>query len=334
MMKTQLFLVSIMIVMAQAIDQFRLDSEWSNFKKNYGRVYRSSYEEQFRKQIFSDNLELIDQHNQLYNEGKSSYTLGINQFGDKSISEFRRLNGLIVSKSVRTAPQIYTDNEVESLPAEVDWTKKGVVAPIKNQKNCGSCWAFSAVSSMESAHALATGHLVELSEQELVDCSLSEGDAGCEGGWMDNGFQFVIDQHGIDTEKSYPYVAMDESCRSYEKNKTIGATIRSYVDVKQYDEHALQSACAKVGPISVAIDASSSYFMFYKSGVYDHDDCSQMLLDHGVVVVGYGTSASGKQYWKVRNSWGVTWGMDGYILMSRNKDNQCGIASKASFPVV
>ncbi|OTF78462.1 Group 1 mite allergen-like protein (Cysteine protease), partial [Euroglyphus maynei] len=266
-------------------------------------------------------------------DGKSSFSLGINQFADKSISEIRRLNGLIVSKSVHSASEIYSDNDVESLPAEIDWTKKGVVAPIKNQGNCGSCWAFSAVGSMESAHAIATGHLVELSEQELVDCSDSEGDYGCDGGWMDNGFKFAID-HGMDTEKSYPYDGFDGTCDSAELNKTIGATFHGYVDVKQYDENALQSACAKNGPISVGIDASSQYFSFYKSGVYDHDDCSTTMLDHGVVVVGYGTSSSGKQYWKVRNSWGTSWGMKGYILMSRNKHNQCGIATKASYPIV
>ncbi|XP_027205961.2 cathepsin L-like [Dermatophagoides pteronyssinus] len=334
MLKTQLLIGFVMIVMAQAIDPIRLEHEWASFKKNYNRTYRSSEEEQFRKQIFADKLDFIEQHNQLYYQKKSSFLLGVNQFADKSVSEFRRMNGLIASKGMQNAPKIYTDNDVESLPAEVDWTKKGVVAPIKNQGNCGSCWAFSAVGSMESAHALATGHLVELSEQELVDCSGSQGDNGCEGGWMDNGFKFVIQNHGIDTEKSYPYAGIDELCESKDKGKVVGATIRSYVDVKKYDEHALQSACAKVGPISVGIDASSNYFMMYKSGVYDHDDCSQDWLDHGVVVVGYGTSSDGKEYWKVRNSWGTTWGMDGYILMSRNKNNQCGIASQASYPIV
>lgn len=320
---------------ASMIDE-QLEQEWSKFKETYNKQYRSVAEEEFRKQIFADNLKIINEHNSLkYGRGLSTYRLGVNNFADQTNPEFRRhMNGVIVSPSVHSASvETFTDNNVNDLPDEVDWTKKGVVAPIKNQGQCGSCWAFSAVASMEGQHAMKTGNLVTLSEQNLVDCSQLEGDNGCEGGWMDHAFEFVIKNNGIDTENSYPYVAVDETCREKMSNKTIGATIKSYKDVKSQDEHALRVATAKIGPISVAIDASSPNFQLYESGVYDHDDCSQTLLDHGVAVVGYGT-LDGKKYWKVRNSWGTSWGMKGYILMSRDADNQCGIATKASFPIV
>jgi cathepsin L len=154
---------------------------------------------------------------------------------------------------------------------------------------------------------------------------------GCEGGLMDQAFQYVIQNKGIDTEDSYPYKAIDEQCVF--KSGSVGATITGFTDVKSGSESALQSAVANIGPISVAIDASSLSFQFYSTGVYDDNECGnkQENLDHGVTAVGYGTQ-DGKDYWLVKNSWDTTWGEDGYIQMSRNKDNQCGIATDASYP--
>lgn len=226
-----------------------------------------------------------------------------------------------------------TDNDDDDLPSQVDWTKKGVVARVKDQGNCGSCWAFSAVAAIESANAIKKGKLVELSEQELIDCSFQEGNMGCDGGWMHNAFQFVIDNHGIDTESSYVYHGKNQKCQK-DENKKIGATITEYFNVTEKSEKALQRAVAKFGPVSVAIDASSQYFQNYKSGVYFQDDCNQDSLNHGVVAVGYGKAKDGMEYWLVKNSWGEHWGMKGYILMSRNKNNHCGIATKASYPVI
>jgi len=220
---------------------------------------------------------------------------------------------------------------VSDLPTSIDWTTKGVVTPVKDQGQCGSCWAFSAVASIEGQHALKTSKLVSLSEQNLVDCSSSQGDMGCFGGLMDYAFQYVISNKGIDTEVSYPYKAEDETC-TY-SNKTSGATISSYTDIKSGDEDCLQNAVATIGPISVAIDASQTSFQFYKSGVYDEPACSSTFLDHGVTAVGY-DALNGVPYWKVKNSWGTSWGQQGYIFMSRNKSNQCGIATASSYPVV
>jgi cathepsin L len=218
-----------------------------------------------------------------------------------------------------------------NLPDSIDWRKKGLVTPIKDQGQCGSCWAFSTVASVEGQHALVNGNLTSLSEQNLVDCSNAEGNMGCDGGLMDQGFQYIIDNKGIDTEASYSYEAVDDTCRF--KRRNVGATIDSFVDINSGSELSLQLASATIGPISVAIDASSFEFQFYSDGVYTDTECSSVFLDHGVTVVGY-DSLQNVPYWTVKNSWGADWGKEGYILMARNQNNMCGIATSASYPVI
>ncbi|BFZ16153.1 hypothetical protein BsWGS_19192 [Bradybaena similaris] len=217
-----------------------------------------------------------------------------------------------------------------TLPASVDWRTKGYVTPVKDQLGCGSCWAFSTTGSVEGQHFKATGELVSLSESNLVDCSRKYGNHGCQGGWMDNAFKYIIHNKGIDTEASYPYKPEEEKCKF--TRASVGATISSYKDVLSGSEDALQSAVAEIGPVSVAIEVLDS-FTLYAGGVYDDSTCSSKDLDHAVLVVGYG-SESGRDYWIVKNSWAATWGDKGYILMSRNKNNQCGIATAASYPIV
>jgi len=173
--------------------------------------------------------------------------------------------------------------------------------------------------------------LVSLSEQNLVDCSDFVGNMGCWGGLMDHAFQYIKVNEGINTEDSYPYEGSDNLCRFKEDN--IGATDTGFVDIAAQNENDLQLAITTIGPISVAIDASHDSFQFYKSGVYNEPACSSTKLDHGVLAVGYDTTSSG-DYYIVKNSWGTSWGNEGYIWLSRNKNNQCGIATAASYPLV
>ena len=256
----------------------------------------------------------------------------MNQFGDLTVAEFSAMmNGYRMSKNKKANVDSKLAVDLVGLPADVDWRTKNAVTPIKNQGQCGSCWSFSTTGSTEGAHALATGNLVSLSEQNLIDCSTSEGNQGCNGGLMDDAFKYIISNNGIDTEASYPYQAQGPlQCRFNRAN--VGATITGYKDVQSGSELALQTASAQIGPVSVAIDASHSSFQFYTKGVYYEPQCSTSQLDHGVLVVGYGND-SGTDYWIVKNSWGASWGESGYIRLIRGK-NECGIAQAASYPVV
>jgi len=206
--------------------------------------------------------------------------------------------------------------------------KKGAVTPIKNQEQCGSCWSFSTTGSVEGCNFLATGKLVSLSEQNLMDCSTAQGNQGCDGGLMTQAMDYIISNGGIDTESSYPYTAEDGTCNYNKANS--GGDLKKYVNVNAGDEKDLQAKVA-LGPTSVAIDASQSSFQFYSTGVYNEPACSTSQLDHGVLAVGWGVD-SGTDYWIVKNSWGTDWGQNGYIWMSRNLNNQCGIATMATLP--
>jgi len=342
-MKTLVVLAAILVGI-QAVSFFDLVQEqWTSYKLQHRKQYESDTEEKFRMKIYMDNVHKVELHNQKYAQGLIKYKLGINQYSDMLHHEFiHTLNGFNRTRRLLGAnmlPDKYGYDGITfippsnvELPKLVDWRNKGAVTPVKNQGHCGSCWSFSATGSLEGQHFRKTGKLVSLSEQNLVDCSTKYGNNGCEGGLMDNAFRYVKDNHGIDTEKSYPYEAEDDKCRYNPKNS--GATDRGYTDIQTGSEEDLQSAVATVGPVSVAIDASHESFQFYSEGVYDEPQCSSDELDHGVLAVGYGTSEDGVDYWLVKNSWGETWGDKGYIKMTRNKDNQCGIATQASYPLV
>lgn len=217
-----------------------------------------------------------------------------------------------------------------SVPDSIDWREKGAVVGVKDQSSCGSCWAFSAVAAVEGINQIATGNLISLSEQELVDCDTSVNE-GCNGGLMDYAFEFIINNGGIDTEDDYPYKSRDGRCDSYRKNAHV-VSIDGYEDVPVNDENALKKAVAKQ-PVSVAIEGSGRAFQLYESGIFS-GSCG-LDLDHGVTAVGYG-SENGKDYWIVRNSWGTEWGESGYIRLARNiglSSGKCGIAMEASYPI-
>jgi len=310
-----------------------LDAHWTLFKSTFGKQY-STVEEITRRLAWEANVAIIRKHNLEHDLGLHSYTLGLNNYGDLTNAEFNKImNGLRVdlnqTKSANRRTYVAPANV--QLPDSVDWRTKGYVTEVKDQGQCGSCWAFSSTGALEGQHFAKTSQLVSLSEQNLVDCSRKQGNMGCNGGLMDQAFTYIQENNGIDTESSYPYEAVDQKCRF--KSADVGATDTGYTDVAQQDENALQSAIATVGPISVAIDASHSSFQLYKSGVYNERACSTTQLDHGVLAVGY-DSQNGQDYYIVKNSWGTSWGNQGYIYMSRNKNNQCGIATLSSFPTV
>ncbi|KAI1301723.1 Procathepsin L [Halotydeus destructor] len=304
---------------------------WRDYKSVHNKFYYHD-EDARRFEIFRQNLAFIAKHNLEADLGMHSFRLGATQFADMTNEEFRQHNGYRSNHKESSADYLY-DRRADDIPAAVDWRDKGLVTYVKNQGQCGSCWAFSAVASLEGQTAKKSGKLVALSEQNLVDCAWNEGNQGCGGGLMDRAFQYVKDAGGLDTEDSYPYRAQNQNCVF---NKTsVAATLTGFVDLPSGDEAALANALANIGPISVAIDASSSWFQHYTGGVYDHPDCANTAdrLDHGVTAVGYGTDG-GKDYWLIKNSWGGSWGEQGYIRIVRNLNNQCGVATEASYPLV
>jgi cathepsin L len=312
-----------------------LNEEWETFKLTYGKQYADPHEEAFRMKVYLENRHRIAQHNRRQANGLKSYTLGMNKYGDIMHHEFTKtMNGYKLAKdAVKHNGSAFLTPKNIQVPDSVDWREEGYVTPVKDQGQCGSCWSFSTTGALEGQHKRQTGTLVSLSEQNLVDCSKKFGNNGCEGGLMDNAFAYIKENHGIDTEASYPYEGTEGKCR-YTKRK-IGATDTGFVDIPAGSETHLQQALATVGPVSVAIDASHESFQFYKHGVYDEPECSSEELDHGVLAVGYGTdAATGLDYWIVKNSWSTTWGDQGYVKMVRNKKNQCGIATSASYPLV
>lgn len=269
--------------------------------------------------IFKNNLIFIEGHNQK----NESYKLEVNDFTDQKISSN---NHFITSENGN-----YEIDDSIIVPMAIDWREKGAVTHVKNQAKCGSCWSFSATGSIEGINAITNGKLLNISEQQLIDCSTDYGNNGCEGGSMDLAFKYVI-KNGLCSEKEYPYTAQEGSC---EECDTV-VNITGYQDITNNNEKALKRVVSQQ-PVSVAIQANTRSFQMYSSGIYSDLSCGNQL-DHGVLIVGYGYDLfHDMDYWIVKNSWGPNWGENGYIRMERNIQDSsglCGIAMQPSIPTI
>ncbi|GBM48140.1 Cathepsin L [Araneus ventricosus] len=299
-----------------------------------GKIYAKSYnedEDDQRRMIWENEVLNCFLHNLQADMGLSTYRKGLNAYSDHSEDEVKKYRKGYKDPGYHGNSTTWVRASNMDPPDAVDWRDKGLVTRVKDQGQCGSCWAFCAIGSLEGQHKKKSGDLVALSEQQLVDCSTDGVNNGCDGGIMSAAFEYIKISDGVDSEKSYPYREEQGECNF--KPENVVATCTGYVELPSGDESALKDSVATVGPISVAIDAGHDSFMSYKNGIYDEPDCSSTQFDHAVVVVGYGVE-DGMDYWLLKNSWGESWGMNGYMKMARNKNNMCGIASKASYPLV
>lgn len=301
--------------------------EFASFVSKYEKTYTTE-ELFYRYDVFKANWLRIEEHNA---DSTQKYTMGANQFMDLTSDEFGQIymSGMLTkptNRKVREGKAQCSSNPAGSTSEKtVDWEAKGMVSAIKNQGQCGSCWSFSSTGALESSWAIKNSKTpVPLSEQQLMDCSWSYGNMGCNGGLMDYAFEYWIDNGGACTEADYPYTAQSShTC----KKCTPVAQVASCADVAQENPDALKAQIAKA-PVSIAIEADQSAFQFYKSGVLT-GLCGKRL-DHGVLAVGFDDTYS-TPYWKVKNSWGESWGMQGYVLIEQAGD-KCGVEMDPSFP--
>jgi len=303
------------------------ETSFADWARSNGKTYKSKEELSLRRSIYAANVAKIAAHN----EGQNGWTMEVNKFADLTGEEFKALYASGYNAREKRSQNVDLSllrTNASALPTSVDWDAAGAVTPVKNQGQCGSCWAFSTTGSTEGAVFIAKKTLLSFSEQQLVDCSGAEGNQGCNGGLMDYGFQYIIKNGGIGSEASYPYTAKDGSC----KKVPSVATITGFKDVPTNSETALMTAIVQQ-PVSVAVEADQDSFQFYAGGVMTK--ACGTNLDHGVLAVGYGTEGTA-DYYQVKNSWGADWGAKGYILLGRGAAfkaaGQCGIQMDPSYP--
>jgi C1A family cysteine protease len=321
------FATALLIGAAAAKVSDEVEIEFLKFISDHGRSYATTEEYKFRLGIFAEKFEFIQRHN---SENSDDHVVGVNKFMDLTDHEYSKYLGL--KKNLNHVKKNSTTLNIE-VADSIDWRAKGAVNPVQNQGQCGSCWSFSAVGALEGAYAISTGNLLKFSEQQLVDCSTSFGNAGCNGGWMDQAFEYWEGTKAV-LESQYAYTAHDDTCNTSVVTADGVTLVASYHDVTENSPSALVAAL-NVGPVAVAVNAGSLGFQLYSSGILKRF-CGTNL-DHGIVAVGYG-SDNGTDYYIVRNSWGSSWGEQGYVRILRTADEGkpgvCGIQMAASYPLL
>lgn len=321
-------------------------TSFEKFEQDYNKNYDNEESRTAHFKIFVKNVEYINN----FNAKSKNVELAINEFADIHPEHFAKTRlGLnakkpdMMRKFNSAHLGTFTADPNVKVPSSVNWVEKGAVTPVKNQGQCGSCWSFSTTGALEGRWQILTGKLCSMSEQQFVDCD-TEHDHGCNGGLMDYAFEFA-ENNALCSEESFPYTAKGEKCPADLKCDVCvpKGSVTGFQDVESNSVEAMEQAVA-AGPVSVAVEADQGVFQFYKKGVVTSAECGQQL-DHGVLTVGYGTytpenseTAEGIDYWLVKNSWGPSWGEDGYLKIAKKLSisgkSECGILSQPSFPVM
>ncbi|XP_062996652.1 digestive cysteine proteinase 2-like [Elgaria multicarinata webbii] len=300
-----------------------------HYRRKHRKDYGTEKELEHRAHTFIHNMRFVHSKNR----ASLSFKLALNHLADRTPEEMAAMRGLLPDKTPNDGEifplELYSGI---ILPESIDWRLYGAVTPVKDQAMCGSCWSFATTGALEGAIFLKTGQLMPLSQQALMDCSWGFGNIGCDGGIAWRAFKWAKEHGGIPTDESYaPYSGQNGYCH-YNQSEFQGDLLR-YVNIPYGNITALKQAVFKNGPVAVSINASPKSFTFYASGIYYDPECgNSTVLNHGMLVVGFGI-LQGETYWLIKNSWSTYWGNDGYILLSM-KDNNCGVASGAIYPVL
>lgn len=320
-------------VVPEGDDLLSAEHQFGLFKAKFGKTYSTVEEHDYRFSVFEANLRRARRHQLL----DPSAVHGVTRFSDLTPDEFRGdylgLKPLRLPADAQKAPILPTND----LPTDFDWRDHGAVTPVKDQGSCGSCWSFSAIGALEGAHFLTTGNLISMSEQQLVDCDhecdpeeYGACDQGCNGGLMTSAFEYILKAGGVEREETYPYIGSDRGSCKFNKSQIVASV--SNFSVVSLDEDQIAANMVKNGPLAVGINAV--FMQTYMKGVSCPYICSRNL-DHGVVLVGYGSAGYApirfkeKPYWIIKNSWGESWGEDGYYKICRGH-NACGVDSMVS----
>ncbi|XP_022915428.1 cathepsin 8 [Onthophagus taurus] len=322
------FLCLISLIFSSSLPDQHLDNLWNDFKNKFNKSYSGNHDVNRRK-AWENNLNLIKSHNQQAEMGEHSYLIQENYLADLSPRVYlQKMIKLTQSSHRKIDVEMVGDifEKINHLPDEIDWRKEGFTTPVFNQKDCGSCYAFSIACVLQAQIFKNTNKLVPLSEQQIVDCSKNSGNFGCSGGSLRNTLKYLDKVGGLMAFDDYPYVAKENKCK-YDSRKTL-VNVTSWSILPSRNEKALQKALVKIGPIAVSINARPRTFQLYHKGIYDDQSCESNTVNHAMLLVGYTKDA-----WILKNWWGNRWGENGYMRLKRNK-NRCGIANFAAYALV